>query len=135
MDVHRHRVHPDRIRDQVQQLTPCADRMGSPKPQCVVEVPVDALGVVAWPVQRFAVRIAGWDLTDVLGPVELALLVVVVAVRPDRDDPADNALGKPVVVVDPALRRRNIFAYIFAYIDARDLGRMVERCLRTEGLG
>src|SRR6056297_1419410 len=34
-------------------------------------------------------------------------------------------------VADPALRRRNIFAYI----DARDLGRMVECCLRTDGLG
>jgi len=32
---------------------------------------------------------------------------------------------------EPALRRRNIFAYI----DARDLGQMVERCLRTDGLG
>ncbi|KRF38388.1 NAD(P)-dependent oxidoreductase [Terrabacter sp. Soil810] len=32
---------------------------------------------------------------------------------------------------DPALRRRNIFAYI----DTRDLGQMVERCLETDGLG
>ncbi|MBV6636585.1 MAG: NAD(P)-dependent oxidoreductase, partial [Mameliella sp.] len=32
---------------------------------------------------------------------------------------------------DPALRRRNIFAYI----DARDLGQMVDRCLATDGLG
>ncbi|HSH10316.1 MAG TPA: hypothetical protein VLA10_00905, partial [Ilumatobacter sp.] len=31
----------------------------------------------------------------------------------------------------PALRRRNIFAYI----DARDLGHMVDCCLRTDGLG
>ncbi len=34
-------------------------------------------------------------------------------------------------VADPALRRRNIFAYI----DARDLAQMVERCLLTDGLG
>ncbi len=34
-------------------------------------------------------------------------------------------------VADPALRRRNIFAYI----DARDLAHMVERCLITDGLG
>jgi nucleoside-diphosphate-sugar epimerase len=34
-------------------------------------------------------------------------------------------------VADPALRRRNIFAYI----DARDLGHMVDCCLRTDGLG
>ena len=32
---------------------------------------------------------------------------------------------------EPGLRRRNIFAYI----DARDLGHMVDRCLRTDGLG
>jgi len=37
----------------------------------------------------------------------------------------------PAFIADPALRRRNIFAYI----DARDLGHMVECCLRTDGLG
>ena len=37
----------------------------------------------------------------------------------------------PAFVEDPALRRRNIFAYI----DARDLGQMVDRCLKTDGLG
>jgi hypothetical protein len=34
-------------------------------------------------------------------------------------------------VADPSLRRRNIFAYI----DARDLGHMVDCCLKTDGLG
>ncbi|MCJ7874877.1 NAD(P)-dependent oxidoreductase [Phaeobacter sp. J2-8] len=37
----------------------------------------------------------------------------------------------PAFVADPALRRRNIFGYI----DVRDLGQMVERCLKTDGLG
>ena len=37
----------------------------------------------------------------------------------------------PAFVADPALRRRNIFAYI----DARDLGHMVDCCLRADGLG
>jgi nucleoside-diphosphate-sugar epimerase len=37
----------------------------------------------------------------------------------------------PAFVADPALRRRNIFAYI----DARDLGHMVDCCLHTDGLG
>lgn len=37
----------------------------------------------------------------------------------------------PAYVADPSLRRRNIFAYI----DARDLAVMVERCLATDGLG
>ena len=37
----------------------------------------------------------------------------------------------PAYVAEPALRRRNIFAYI----DARDLGHMVNCCLATDGLG
>jgi nucleoside-diphosphate-sugar epimerase len=37
----------------------------------------------------------------------------------------------PAFLEDPALRRRNIFAYI----DARDLGHMVDCCLKTDGLG
>lgn len=37
----------------------------------------------------------------------------------------------PAFMADPALRRRNIFAYI----DARDLGRMVACCLSVDGLG
>ncbi len=46
-------------------------------------------------------------------------------------EPHEYAELFPDFVTDPALRRRNIFAYI----DARDLGRMVERCLATDGLG
>lgn len=37
----------------------------------------------------------------------------------------------PAYVANPDLRRRNIFAYI----DARDLGHMVDCCLKTDGLG
>ncbi|WP_091555927.1 NAD-dependent epimerase/dehydratase family protein [Klenkia taihuensis] len=37
----------------------------------------------------------------------------------------------PAFLEDPALRRRNLFAYI----DTRDLGQMVQRCLTTDGLG
>lgn len=37
----------------------------------------------------------------------------------------------PAFMEDASLRRRNIFAYI----DARDLGHMVDCCLRTDGLG
>ena len=36
----------------------------------------------------------------------------------------------PAFMRDPDLRRRNIFSYI----DARDLGQMVQKCLRTDGL-
>jgi len=46
-------------------------------------------------------------------------------------EPHEYAGYAPTWRADPASRRRNIFAYI----DARDLGHMVERCLRTDGLG
>ncbi|MXQ06493.1 NAD-dependent epimerase/dehydratase family protein [Alphaproteobacteria bacterium GH1-50] len=46
-------------------------------------------------------------------------------------EPHEYAQNFPAYVADPSLRRRNIFAYI----DARDLGLMVQRCLVTDGLG
>ncbi len=46
-------------------------------------------------------------------------------------EPKDYAALFPAFMQDPALRLRNIFAYI----DARDLGHMVERCLQVDGLG
>ncbi|MEJ7561112.1 MAG: NAD(P)-dependent oxidoreductase [Ilumatobacteraceae bacterium] len=46
-------------------------------------------------------------------------------------EPHEYEIEFPAFVADPGLRRRNIFAYI----DARDLGHMVDRCLRTDGLG
>lgn len=46
-------------------------------------------------------------------------------------EPHEYAQNFPEYMADPALRRRNIFAYI----DARDLGHMVDRCLKTDGLG
>jgi len=46
-------------------------------------------------------------------------------------EPHEYAEMFPDFVRDPALRRRNIFAYI----DTRDLGHMVDRCLMTDGLG
>lgn len=46
-------------------------------------------------------------------------------------EPHEYASMFPEFVRNPSLRRRNIFAYI----DARDLGHMVECCLRTDGLG
>lgn len=46
-------------------------------------------------------------------------------------EPHEYATNFPAYMADPALRRRNIFAYI----DARDLGHMVDCCLRTDGLG
>jgi nucleoside-diphosphate-sugar epimerase len=46
-------------------------------------------------------------------------------------EPHEYAQNFPAFMDDPASRRRNIFAYI----DARDLGQMVERCLAVDGLG
>ena len=46
-------------------------------------------------------------------------------------EPHEYAEMFPPFLADPALRRRNVFAYI----DARDLGQMVQRCLETDGLG
>jgi nucleoside-diphosphate-sugar epimerase len=46
-------------------------------------------------------------------------------------EPHEYEAKFPAYVEEPELRRRNIFAYI----DARDLGHMVDCCLRTDGLG
>ena len=46
-------------------------------------------------------------------------------------EPHEYERDFPGYIADPELRLRNIFAYI----DARDLGQMVECCLKTDGLG
>jgi len=46
-------------------------------------------------------------------------------------EPHEYEANFPFYMANPASRRRNIFAYI----DARDLGQMVDRCLKTDGLG
>ena len=46
-------------------------------------------------------------------------------------EPHEYERNFPAFMDNPDLRRRNIFAYI----DARDLGHMVDRCLKTDGLG
>ena len=46
-------------------------------------------------------------------------------------EPHEYAELFPAFLADPSLRRRNMFAYI----DARDLGQMVQCCLETDGLG
>ncbi len=46
-------------------------------------------------------------------------------------EPHEYEQNFPAYLADPSVRRRNIFAYI----DARDLGQMVDRCLATDGLG
>lgn len=46
-------------------------------------------------------------------------------------EPHEYAESFPAFLEDASLRRRNVFAYI----DVRDLGQMVERCLQVDGLG
>jgi len=46
-------------------------------------------------------------------------------------EPHEYAQDFPHYFADPALRRRNFFCYI----DARDLGQIVDRCLKVDGLG
>ena len=46
-------------------------------------------------------------------------------------EPHEYAQKFPAFLADPSRRRRNLFAYI----DARDLGQMVQRCLEVDGLG
>jgi nucleoside-diphosphate-sugar epimerase len=46
-------------------------------------------------------------------------------------EPQDYRQKFPAFLQNPDMRRRNIFAYI----DARDLGQIVDRCLKTDGLG
>ena len=46
-------------------------------------------------------------------------------------EPHEYERDFPHYIANPEVRRRNIFAYI----DARDLGQMVECCLNTDGLG
>ena len=46
-------------------------------------------------------------------------------------EPHEYAENFPAYFADPKLRLRNIFSYI----DARDLGQMVQKCLETDGLG
>ena len=46
-------------------------------------------------------------------------------------EPHEYAEMFPAFLDDPALRRRNVFAYI----DARDLSQLVQRCLEVDGLG
>ena len=46
-------------------------------------------------------------------------------------EPHEYQANFPDFITDAAKRRRNIFSYI----DARDLGHMVECCLQTDGLG
>ena len=56
VDVHAQGVDAERIRDRVQQLPTVPDAVRPPQPQRVVEVSVDAFGVVATSVEHLEVK-------------------------------------------------------------------------------
>ena len=95
----RETVHAEGVGDQVEMLPFVTDRVRPSQPEGVVEGAVDGLGVVAPPVQLCEVGVRGWDLADVLGPVEPASRVVAGGVEPDGDGVATESVGEPVDVV------------------------------------
>ena len=101
VQVHCERVDAQGVGEDVESLAEVADAVCSAEPEGVVEVTVDAFGVVTATVEPFEVGVAGRDWSDVLGAVEAAFAIVVVAVQPDGDDRAGVIWREPVVVVPP----------------------------------
>jgi hypothetical protein len=91
------------VAEQVEVLAVVADAVGAPEPECVVEVAVDRLGVVAAGVKAREVRVGGGDGSDVFGSVQLPCDVVGGAVESDSDDSRSEVLGESVVVVPAEL--------------------------------
>ena len=79
------------------------DAVRSSEEECVLEVAVDRLRVVAPGVEMFEPRIGWRDPADVLRSVEASALVFLVAVEPNGDGSAPESLGELVIVV-PAER-------------------------------
>src|SRR5262249_9396681 len=98
--VQRQRVDRECEPDEVQQLADVSDAVSAAEPHCVVEVTVDGLGVVASREEPFEVGIAGRDGAKVLGAVELARGVLVVAVQSHGDDLMFVASGEAIVVIE-----------------------------------
>lgn len=88
MAVQREAVDHEGVGQQVEVLALVTDRVGTAKPQRIVERPVDGLGIISTPVERLEVRISLSDRPQVLGPVQLPAGIVVVAVKPNLYRPA-----------------------------------------------
>lgn len=86
------RIDHEGVAEEVDPLAAVADGVGSAEEAGVVEVAVDALGVVALPEQAGEVGVAGRNGREVLGPVEAPIGVGVVAVEADGDGAAPEAL-------------------------------------------
>jgi len=95
----RERVHHQGVPEQIDSLAAGADRVGPAEEERVIESPVDGLGVVA-PTEKIGEdRVGGCDRPEVLGPVQLPLGVLVVAVQTNGDGAAAKVLGQGVLVV------------------------------------
>src|SRR4051812_33415738 len=117
MSVQRERVHAEGEAEEVEVLAGVSDAVSTPEPHGVVEVTVDGLGVVtAWE-EPFEVGVTRRDGPEVLGPVELAGLVVLVGVETDRDDLVVVA-SRQLIVVVPAVPAALVSVAVRS--DARD---------------
>lgn len=101
MKMHRDGVDAEGVGEHVEGLAEMADAVCPTQPDGVVEVTVDAFGVVAAPVEPFEVGITGRDRPHVLGAIELALAVLIITVETDRDHGA-AVVGRESVVILPA---------------------------------
>ena len=85
VEVEGEAVDAQGVGEEIQALAVAADAVGSAQPEGVVEMTVDAFGVVPTPVEAVEVGIVGRDWAQVFGSVELALRVVGVAVETNGD--------------------------------------------------
>src|SRR5947208_5846283 len=98
-------VDHEGVAEQVEQLAFVPDAVGAAQPEGVIQVAVDALGVIATGVEPGEVGVGGRDDADVLGPVQLAGCVLGGSVEPQRDDAGAEVVGEAIVVV-PAVAAR-----------------------------
>jgi hypothetical protein len=96
-------VDREREADEVEVLAFVADAVRASEPEAVVESAVDALGVVAAPVEAGEVGVVGGDGSNVFGAIELASNVFVGAVQSEGDDACAALVGELVVVVPTIL--------------------------------
>ena len=92
-------IYAWKLLDHVQGLVEVTDAVCATQPQSVVEVAVDALGVVTTSVEPLEVTVAGWNRSDVLCPVELSFPVFIVAVEANCDGAGAVVCGETVIVV------------------------------------
>ena len=87
VEVECEAVDAQGVGEQVEGLAQMADAVCSSEPEGVIEVTVDAFGVIATRVETVEVGVVGWDRAQVLGAVELTLLIVgVLQVRGSLSD-------------------------------------------------